>query len=92
MVNAGFTSVFVGIETPSEESLLETGKTQNLRQDLSESIEHITRKGMEVMAGFIVGFDHDGPEVFEVQRRFIASSPIPQAKVGVLTALPGTAL
>ena len=62
MVEAGFTSVFVGIETPSEESLIETGKTQNLRQDLTESIEHITRKGMEVMAGFIVGFDHDGQE------------------------------
>jgi len=45
-----------------------------------------------VMGGFIVGFDHDGPEIFEAQRRFIESSPIALAMVGVLNALPGTPL
>ena len=92
MLEAGFTTVFLGIETPSRESLIETGKTQNLRMDLSEAIERLTRKGMELMGGFIVGFDNDTEEVFDLQREFINGSPIPQAMVGVLTALPGTAL
>ena len=92
MLEAGFTSVFLGIETPSAESLLETGKTQNLRMDLGESIERMTRKGLDLMGGFIVGFDNDTEAVFDLQREFINGSPIPQAMVGVLTALPGTAL
>jgi len=92
MVAAGFTAVFLGIETPSAEALADAGKAQNLRLDLGRAVETLTRRGLEVMGGFIVGFDSDRPEVFEAQRRFIAGVPIPLAMVGLLTALPGTAL
>jgi radical SAM superfamily enzyme YgiQ (UPF0313 family) len=92
MIEAGFTAVFVGIETPNRASLAEAGKKQNLRLDPAEAVHLLTRAGLEVFAGFIVGFDGDGPEIFEQQARFISSLPIPRAMVGLLTALPGTAL
>ena len=92
MVQAGFTSVFLGIETPSEASLRETQKTQNLRSPLDQAVLKLTRAGLEVMGGFIVGFDADGPGAFDAQRDFLADSPIPMAMVGLLTALPGTQL
>src|SRR3954469_2033057 len=92
MVRAGFSTVFLGIETPSPEALRETQKLQNLRMELNESIERVTKAGLEVYAGFIVGFDADGPGIFEVQRHFIDSLPIAAAMVGILTALPRTQL
>jgi radical SAM superfamily enzyme YgiQ (UPF0313 family) len=92
MVDAGFTAVFVGIETPNPVALEEAGKTQNLRMDPAEAVHVLTRAGLEVFAGFIVGFDGDGPDIFDRQLGFISSLPIPRAMVGILTALPGTAL
>ncbi len=92
MLDAGFSSVFVGIETPSRESLAETQKIQNLRLDLTSAVEKLTRKGLEVMAGFIVGFDADDAGIFERQFTFIQNSPIPLAMVVVLSALPGSQL
>jgi radical SAM superfamily enzyme YgiQ (UPF0313 family) len=92
MVQAGFTAVFLGIETPSPETLAATNKQQNTRLDLGLAVERLTGAGLEVLGGFIVGFDGDGPDVFESQLRFISSLPIPLAMVGLLTALPGTAL
>ncbi len=92
MVKAGFTSVFLGLETPSLEALKGAGKTQNLKTPLTEAIHIITAAGLEVMGGFIVGFDSDGPEVFEAQRQFIESSPVPMAMIGPLMALPLTDL
>jgi hypothetical protein len=92
MVAAGFTTVFLGIESPSAESLRETHKLQNLRMELNESVARITRAGLEVYAGFIVGFDSDGPGIFQVQRTFIDGLPIPAAMIGILTALPRTGL
>jgi radical SAM superfamily enzyme YgiQ (UPF0313 family) len=92
MIDAGFTAVFVGVETPNAASLAEAGKKQNLRGDPAESVRTLTRVGLEVFAGFIVGFDSDDDTIFERQRRFISSLPIPRAMVGTLTALPGTAL
>ncbi|MBI2394433.1 MAG: B12-binding domain-containing radical SAM protein [Deltaproteobacteria bacterium] len=92
MVAAGFNSVFIGIETASVEALRETRKKQNVGVDLTAAVESLTRAGLEVMGGFIVGFDSDGPEAFEAQRAFIASVPIPLAMVGMLIALPGTQL
>ncbi|MGM0575948.1 MAG: B12-binding domain-containing radical SAM protein [Myxococcota bacterium] len=92
MEAAGFSSVFLGIESPSPGALRGAGKTQNLRSDLAEAVDTIHGHGFEVMGGFIVGFDEDDPDVFEAQRRFIQSSPIPMAMVGLLMALPGTAL
>lgn len=92
MVLAGFGSVFLGIETPSAASLKESGKTQNLRIDLRTAIDTLTAAGLEVMGGFIVGFDNDDQEIFRIQREFISGAPIPLAMVGLLAALPGTAL
>jgi radical SAM superfamily enzyme YgiQ (UPF0313 family) len=92
MVDAGFNAVFVGIETPSATSLRAAGKKQNLRLDQSEAVRTLTRAGLEVFAGFIVGFDGDDASIFERQAQFIGDLPIPRAMVGMLTALPGTAL
>jgi radical SAM superfamily enzyme YgiQ (UPF0313 family) len=92
LLDAGFTAVFVGIETPNPASLLEAGKKQNLRGDPAEAVRTLARAGLEVFAGFIVGFDGDDETIFERQRAFISSLPIPRAMVGTLTALPGTAL
>jgi radical SAM superfamily enzyme YgiQ (UPF0313 family) len=92
MRRAGFRRVFLGIETPVEESLREAQKGQNTRRDLLDSVRTIQSYGMEVMAGFIVGFDNDPEDVFERQIRFIRESAIPLAMVGLLTALPDTQL
>jgi radical SAM superfamily enzyme YgiQ (UPF0313 family) len=92
MVAAGFSAVFLGIETPSGEALSQAGKTQNLRMPQRQAVEELTRAGLEVFAGFIVGFDSDGPGIFDRQLAFISSLAIPRAMVGVLTALPGTQL
>lgn len=92
MEDAGFRRVFLGIETPVEESLKEAQKGQNTRRDLLESVQKIQSYGMEVMAGFIVGFDNDPDDIFERQVRFIGESGIPLAMVGLLSALPDTQL
>lgn len=92
MEDAGFRRVFLGIETPVEESLKEAQKGQNTRRNLLESIHKIQSYGMEVMAGFIVGFDNDPNDIFERQMKFIRESGIPLAMVGLLTALPDTQL
>ncbi|MBI3073208.1 MAG: B12-binding domain-containing radical SAM protein [Deltaproteobacteria bacterium] len=92
MAACGFSAVFIGIETPSRESLIETQKRQNLHLDPRAAVEKITRAGLEVMAGFIVGFDHDDESCFELQREFIQGSPIVLAMVGILSVLPGTQL
>ena len=91
MREAGFRRVFLGIETPVEESLKEAQKTQN-RGNLLESVKKIQGYGLEVMAGFIVGFDNDPDDIFERQIRFIRESAIPLAMVGLLNALPDTQL
>jgi radical SAM superfamily enzyme YgiQ (UPF0313 family) len=92
MRRANFRRVFLGIETPVEESLKEAHKGQNTRRDLLESVRKIQSYGMEVMAGFIVGFDTDPEDIFERQVKFIQESAIPLAMVGLLTALPDTQL
>ncbi|MGH9915581.1 MAG: B12-binding domain-containing radical SAM protein, partial [Pyrinomonadaceae bacterium] len=92
MKSARFRSVFLGIETPVEESLKEAQKGQNTRGDLLESVKKIQNYGMDVMAGFIVGFDNDPEDIFERQINFIRDSAIPLAMVGLLTALPDTQL
>lgn len=89
---ANFRRVFLGIETPVEESLKEAQKGQNTRRDLLKSVQKIQSYGMEVMAGFIVGFDNDPEDIFERQINFIHDSAIPLAMVGLLSALPDTQL
>jgi len=92
MVRAGFKKVFLGIETPSSSSLVECGKTQNSNRDLADAIRTLQRAGLEVMGGFIVGFDSDPPDIFAKQFEFIQRTGVVTAMVGLLTALPQTAL
>ena len=92
MVGAGFTSVFVGIESPNEESLAECGKRQNRKRDLGESVKQIQQTGLQVTAGFIVGFDSDPPTIFEQLSAFIQQTGIVTAMVGLLNAPRGTKL
>src|SRR5258708_585043 len=91
MRRAGFRRVFLGIETPVEASLKEAQKSQN-RGNLLDSVRKIQSYGMEVMGGFIVGFDNDPEDIFERQIDFIRESAIPLAMVGLLNALPETQL
>jgi radical SAM superfamily enzyme YgiQ (UPF0313 family) len=89
---ANFRQVFIGIETPVHASLKEAQKGQNLRRDLLDSVHRVQSYGMEVMAGFIVGFDSDPDDIFERQIAFIRDSAIPIAMVGLLVAIPETQL
>jgi radical SAM superfamily enzyme YgiQ (UPF0313 family) len=92
MVKAGFDCVFIGIETPAEESLFECNKVQNRNRDMVECIKKIQRFGMQVQAGFILGFDSDKASVFEDLIRFIQQSGVVTAMVGLLNAPRGTKL
>jgi radical SAM superfamily enzyme YgiQ (UPF0313 family) len=92
MVEAGFTTVFIGIETPDASSLEECGKFQNKNRNLVESVKRIQNAGMEVQGGFILGFDSDKASIFQRQIEFIQKSGIVTAMVGLLTALPKTKL
>ena len=92
MVDAGFSTVFIGIETPNEESLLECAKLQNRNRDLVASVKKIQNCGLEVQGGFIVGFDSDPLSIFKNQINFIQKSGIVTAMVGLLNAPPGTRL
>ncbi len=92
MREANFSTVFVGIESPRAASLAETHKTQNLREGLLQSVHRIQAAGIEVMAGMIVGFDHDDPSIFAEQLRFLEDARIPVSMTGMLNAVPKTPL
>lgn len=92
MVEAGFDTVFIGIETPDEAGLAESGKLQNQSRNLVEDVKRLQRAGLQVQGGFIVGFDSDTPAIFQSQIEFIQKSGIVTAMVGLLQALPGTGL
>jgi len=92
MVKAGFETVFVGIESLDEVSLAECNKKQNTNRNLFEDVRRIQRAGLQVQAGFILGFDHDTPSVFQRLTEFIQKSGIVTAMVGLLQAPVGTAL
>lgn len=92
MVKAGFTTVFVGIESPQDESLKECSKYQNKNRDLVKSVKVLQNAGFEIQGGFIVGFDSDPLNIFQKQIEFIQNSGIVTAMVGLLTALPKTKL
>jgi radical SAM superfamily enzyme YgiQ (UPF0313 family) len=92
MSKANFYKVFLGLETPNNDSLKECGKMQNVGKDLVEAVKKIHQHGMQVMGGFIVGFDSDTEDVFERQFRFIQQIGVTTAMIGVLIALPQTRL
>jgi radical SAM superfamily enzyme YgiQ (UPF0313 family) len=95
MDDANIRYVFIGIETPNEESLRETRKLQNLRgsnRSIVEKVHAIQAQGLEVWTGMIVGFDNDGPDIFERQIRFVEEARVIHTSVGMLTAIPKTPL
>ena len=92
MKDAGFNSVFLGIETPDETGLIASNKLQNTRRSLLDSVATIQSYGMQVMGGFILGFDTDREDIFDRMVEFIQKSGIPIAMVGLLQAMPGTQL
>jgi radical SAM superfamily enzyme YgiQ (UPF0313 family) len=92
MVEANFNMVFVGIETPNEESLAECGKFHNKNRDMMASVKKLQNHGLQVQGGFIIGFDSDPPSIFENQISFIQRSGIVTAMVGLLNAPIGTKL
>ena len=94
MIEANIGAVFVGVESPNEESLKETKKMQNLRRGgtMIEKLHRIQDRGMEVWAGMILGFDHDTDGIFEAQRRFVEEARVPTAMIGMLSAIPKTPL
>ncbi|MCD6453078.1 MAG: DUF4070 domain-containing protein [Dehalococcoidales bacterium] len=92
MSDAGFDNVFVGIESPNEESLTECNKFANKKRDLVGSVRKLQNHGFQVMGGFIVGFDHDPISIFKSQINFIQKSNIVTAMVGLLMAPPETKL
>jgi radical SAM superfamily enzyme YgiQ (UPF0313 family) len=89
---SGMTWVFIGIETPNQESLKESKKRQNVGVDLGQQIEVFFAHGIHVTAGMIVGFDHDGPDIFQRQYDFAMSTPIPMFSLGALVAPAATPL
>jgi radical SAM superfamily enzyme YgiQ (UPF0313 family) len=92
MADAGFDAVFIGVETPEDAGLGECNKKQNQGRDLVADVKRIQRAGLQVQGGFIVGFDSDGPSIFQRQIDFIQKSGIVTAMVGLLQAIPGTKL
>ncbi len=92
MVEAGFCTVFIGLETPDEMGLAECNKKQNQGRDLVADVKRLQRAGLQVQGGFIVGFDSDEPSIFQRQIDFIQNSGIVTAMVGLLQAMPGTRL
>lgn len=92
MTEAGFNSVFIGIETPYEQSLEEVNKKQNIKRDLVKDVKKLQKSGLEVMGGFIVGFDNDPVNISDLITSFVTESKIVVAMVGLLNAPPGTRL
>ncbi|TPV96030.1 MAG: radical SAM protein [Myxococcales bacterium FL481] len=89
---AGINEVFVGIETPNEDGLAASGKRQNVGRDALERLVNFARHGIGVMGGMIVGFDADGPDIFERQADFAARSAVPIFSLGALVAPNATPL
>lgn len=92
MVACHFREVFLGLETPSLDSLQETKKYQNTKRPLVDAVRVIQHAGLTVQGGFIIGFDSDEEDIFDRQIEFIRQAAIPYAMVGLLVALPGTPL
>lgn len=92
MVQANFNRVFIGLETPNEASLRECEKSQNTNLDVMAAIKKLQGRGLQVLGGYIIGFDNDDESIFTRQMNFIQESGVVTAMVGLLNAIPGTNL
>ena len=89
---AGIVRCFIGIETPNEDSLREVKKRQNLKINLVSQVACFFNEGIQVMAGMIVGFDHDSLDIFDQHYEFAMASGIPILALGALAAPEATPL
>ncbi len=92
MREAGFVTVFCGIETPEPQALRAMSKEQNLRMPVLEAVQRINDYGMEVVSGIILGLDTDTPETADHVIEFVRASRIPVLTINLLYALPKTPL
>ncbi|MCX6720831.1 MAG: DUF4070 domain-containing protein [Candidatus Staskawiczbacteria bacterium] len=92
MVKAGFKKVFLGLETPNKESLIECGKTQNVNRDMCADVKKIHNHGLVTLSGFIFGFDHDGPDIFKQHIEFYRKTGIIFPMLSMLQASKGSLL
>jgi radical SAM superfamily enzyme YgiQ (UPF0313 family) len=92
LAEANFNSIFIGIESPNTDSLVEANKPQNYRTDIISDIKKIQSYGIPVRAGIIVGFDHDDERIFQQQKQFLEDACISTQAVNILEALPNTQL
>jgi radical SAM superfamily enzyme YgiQ (UPF0313 family) len=94
MVDANISTVFVGIESPNEESLRETKKYQNVRKGGTSigRVHAIQDAGLDVWCGMILGFDNDDNSIFAAQREYLKEARVLHAMVGMLSAIPKTPL
>lgn len=92
LADANFTGLFIGIETPNKESLLETNKPQNYKTNLLEAVRKIQSYGMSIRAAMIVGFDHDDTRIFDQQFEFLQEACVPMLSTHILRAPIGTRL
>ncbi|HQM47014.1 MAG TPA: B12-binding domain-containing radical SAM protein [Smithellaceae bacterium] len=92
IVNAGFDNVFIGLETPNEESLQTVAKNHNCHRDMVAAIKKLQAAGLQVCGGFIVGFDRDDESIFARQIKFIQESGVVAAMIGILNVMPNTRL
>lgn len=92
LADAGFAGLFIGVETPNVESLIETNKPQNYRADIVEDVRKIQSFGLPIRAGMVVGFDHDDVSIFDRQFEFLQQAGIANPFINTLKALTGTKL
>jgi len=92
LIEANFFLLIIGVETPSEESLKETNKGQNLNFNMGAAIQKIQSRGIFLSTAMIVGFDNDGPDIFQKQFDFLSENFIPIPIISMLSALKGTEL
>ncbi len=89
---ANVSYLFIGVESPNKSSLIEMNKVQNLFEDIVEACKRIMSYGLVIEGSMIVGFDNDGPDIFQQQFDFIQAAAIPVIRMHMLKAFPGTSL
>ncbi|HEX5725664.1 MAG TPA: radical SAM protein [Longimicrobiaceae bacterium] len=92
LVEANFSGIFIGIESPNIESLVETNKPQNYKTDIVADVHRIQSYGLPIEAGMIVGFDHDDATIFDRQFAFLQEACIVKPYLNMLSAPVGTHL
>lgn len=92
MALAGCTGVFVGFESLNDPNLVDARKRTPPAADYARRVAQFHDHGIQVNGSFALGFDHDGPDVFERTVRWVEANRLECATFHVLTPYPGTPL